>query len=272
MTTLSRTPRIQGRKGSIMTQQTLVNAVTAKAAMTFAIAHIKSLTEEHLAEIVNVMTDENTVKPDGVSNLEFCLSLVMKMTDEEIVNYTDLVKENLAELEAEQKAQAEQAPAEKELPWDKIAAPWSVRAINKLCSLNKPLYISYLKLEEMREVDAATKVRISKTIAILEADDKAWEDKHKPFIMKVKNWDNTAPGTPGEAAAKMALSTQKGVAATVNWTGEQLIKLGNAMKRNSQATGKVVASPLFGIAHLLSKSPKAPKAAAPTAQAAPAKL
>ncbi|MNQ33158.1 hypothetical protein D3C85_465810 [compost metagenome] len=254
MTTLSRTPRIQGRKGSIMTQQTLVNAVTAKAAMTFAIAHIKSLTEEHLAEIVNVMTDENTVKPDGVSNQEFCLSLVMKMSDEEIVRYTDIVKENLAELEAEQ------APVEKELPWDKVTAPWSVRAINKLCSLNKPLYISYLKLEEMREVDAATKVRISKTISLLETDEKAWEERHKPFIMKVKNWDDTAPGTPGEAAAKMALSTQKGVAATVNWTGEQLIKLGNAMKRNSQVTGKVVASPLFGIAHLLSKSPKAPKA------------
>lgn len=233
------------------------------AAREFSIAHLKSLTEEHLAEIVYVMTDENHVKPAGITDLEFCLSLVMKMTDEEVVAYEAEVKENIAENEAD--AEQAQPKQEEKKPWTEIATPWATRVIKKISSLNKPIYISYLKLEEMREKDLEERARITAAIKALEEDEKVWEEKHKPFIMKVKGWDDTAPGTPAEAAARMALGTQKGVAAVTHWSGEQLVKLGNAMKRNSQATGKVVASPLFGIAHLISKKPKAPVAAKPKA-------
>lgn len=146
---------------------------------------------------------------------------------------------------------------EEEEKVDTTSAPeWLKRAMTRLNILSKNAFVGFLVAEKIRAVDADTKAEVQKLIDELLANDDRWTKKTKPFIIAFKGWDDEEVNKAAEKAFEISLMTRQKTAAATEWVGDAIIKAGKTVKDNADNVGKVVASPVQGAAHLLSRKPE----------------
>lgn len=148
------------------------------------------------------------------------------------------------------------SPVDAPLPTPVAHLPkWYTDAVDRMRVLNKTHFTMQLKHERIQATDAAIKDAITARINALEKDDAYWANTAIYQIMSLKKWDDSKPGVVGDALYTAGGATQVGVSKSTAWLGKQLIKAGTSMVENADTVGKVVASPLTGMARLFAKKP-----------------